>query len=352
MHWPTISNQALMTTIMSTTAFFAVVILGFIVRGILLGRLSAWSRKTASNIDDIIIAAIKSPSVIWIIMLGLFTALQFWDLDPHPRAILEKVLMAAGLLSLTMAVSSLTLQMIKHHAEKLGGHSGSTSLVQSIARIVIWTTGLMVILSSLGISVAPVLATLGVGGLAVALALQDTLSNLFAGVHINLNKIVRIGDYVQLESGAEGYVTDINWRSTTIRMPSNNMILVPNSKLAQSIITNYYYPSMDMSVRVPVGVHYSSNLRHVERVTIEVAKEVMQQVPGGVPEFEPVIRYNAFGDSSIQFNVIMRAKEYMDQHVIRHEFIIRLQERYAKEGINIPYPIRAINTTQENARFS
>jgi small-conductance mechanosensitive channel len=207
----------------------------------------------------------------------------------------------------------------------------------------------MVILSSLGVSVAPILATLGVGGLAVALALQDTLANLFAGVHISVNKLVRIGDYVKLESGDEGYVTDINWRTTAIKMPSNNMVLVPNSKLTQSIITNYYYPSKDMVFVVPVGVHYNSDLKKVERVTCEVAKEVMQQVPGGVPETAPCMRYHTLGDFSIQFNVVLRVREYTDQHLLRHEFIMRLQDRYAKEGIVIPYPVQAINTAQEEA---
>jgi small-conductance mechanosensitive channel len=101
---------------------------------------------------------------------------------------------------------------------------------------------------------------------------------------------------------------------------------------------------------VNVGVHYNSDLKKVEKVTCEVAKEVMRDVPGGVPEFQPFIRYNTFGDFSIGFTVILRAKEFVDQYLIKHEFIKRLQERYAKEGIIIPYPIRAINYEQEKTK--
>jgi small-conductance mechanosensitive channel len=207
--------------------------------------------------------------------------------------------------------------------------------------------GLLIVLNALGISITPILATLGVGGLAVALALQDTLANLFAGFHIIVSKQVRIGDYVKLESGQEGYVTDINWRTTKIQMLANNVVLVPNDKLAKVIVTNYYLPEKNMSVLVQVGVHYGSDLGKVEEITCDVARRVLREITGGVPDFEPFIRYHTFGDSSINFSVILRVGEFVNQYLVKHEFIKRLHERYAREGIVIPYPIRAINYDQE-----
>jgi small-conductance mechanosensitive channel len=162
--------------------------------------------------------------------------------------------------------------------------------------------------------------------------------------------LLRVGDYVKLETGEEGYVTDITWRTTKIKMLSNNIILVPNAKVTQTIITNYYFPEKDLAVLVNVGVHYNSNLNDVERITCEVAREIMNQVPGGVPEFEPFIRYNEFGDSGIKFTVILRAKEFTDQYLIKHEFIKRLHKRYKEEGIVIPYPIVALNYKQEGGK--
>jgi small-conductance mechanosensitive channel len=198
----------------------------------------------------------------------------------------------------------------------------------------------------MGISITPILATLGVGGLAVALALQDTLSNFFSGFHITVARQIKINDYIKLDSGEEGYVVDINWRTTKIKMLPNNVILVPNEKLTKAIVTNYCLPDKEMAVLVNLGVHYSSDLRKVEKVTCEAAREIMKEVVGGVPEFEPFIRYSAFGDSSIGFTVILRAKEFVDQYLIKHEFIKRLHERYKKEGIVIPYPIRTIHYEQ------
>jgi len=139
---------------------------------------------------------------------------------------------------------------------------------------------------------------------------------------------------------------DISWRNTTIRQLPNNVVIVPNSKLASIIVTNYYLPQQEMSVLVQVGVGYDSDLEKVEKVTIEVAKEVMREVPGGVPEFEPFIRYHTFGDFSIDFTVILRAREFVDQYLVKHEFIKRLHRRYQQEGIEIPFPIRTIYMRQ------
>ncbi|MBE0558129.1 MAG: mechanosensitive ion channel family protein, partial [Proteobacteria bacterium] len=192
-----------------------------------------------------------------------------------------------------------------------------------------------------------ILATLGVGGLAVALALKDTLSNFFAGFHIIATKQIRVGDYLKLSSQEEGYVNDISWRTTKVRTLAGNLILIPNAKLTELIVTNYTLPEKDMAVLVGLGVHYSSDLAKVEQVTCEVAAEVMREVPGGVPTFTPFIRYHTFGESGIDLTVVMRGETFVDQFLIKHEFIKRLHDRFAKEGIVIPYPIRALNYDQE-----
>jgi small-conductance mechanosensitive channel len=126
-------------------------------------------------------------------------------------------------------------------------------------------------------------------------------------------------------------------------MLANNMVIVPNSKLVQSVITNYHLPEPELAVLVELGVHYNSDLQKVEKVTCEVAKEVLQAVPGGIPGFDPFIRYHTFGDSSIKFSVIMRAREFVDNFLIKHEFIKKVQARYQQEGITIPFPIRTVH---------
>ncbi len=156
----------------------------------------------------------------------------------------------------------------------LAGAHATSSILVNLVRLVIFGLGALVILQSQGISITPVLTALGVGGLAVALALQDPLSNLFAGLQILSAKKVRIGNSIRLDSGDEGTVTDIAWRYTTVVTGLNNTVLVPNAKLASAIVTNYSMPDHEVVVNVAVGVDYGSDLEHVERVSLEVAREV------------------------------------------------------------------------------
>jgi small-conductance mechanosensitive channel len=199
-----------------------------------------------------------------------------------------------------------------------------TSLTRNIVSAVISVLGLLVILNGLGLSITPMLTALGVGGLAVALALQEPLGNFFAGLFLTLAGQIRVGDYVKLDSGEEGYVVDFSWRSTRLRMLANNLIVVPNAKLAQAIMVNHHLPSEECAVLVQVGVDYASDLGHVERVAIDVGREVMSSVPGGVAEFEPFVRFHTFGESSVDFTMILRARQFVDQYLVKHEFIKRL----------------------------
>jgi small-conductance mechanosensitive channel len=212
--------------------------------------------------------------------------------------------------------------------------------------VLVFAGGFLVILQALGISITPMITAMGLGGLAVALALQDTLANLFSGIFIIASKQVKPGDWVELDSGQKGYVADVTWRNTTIKELPNNMVIVPNSKLASTTITNYHQPVQEMALRIEVGVSYESNLGKVEQVTVDVAREVMRTVEGGIPEFEPLIRYHTFDDFSINFTVILRVKEYVDKFLVRHEFVKRLHERYGHEGIEIPFPIRTVHMKQ------
>ena len=329
--------------------FGAVFLAGYVARKILFKRLLNWAGNTTSPLDDVIISAIKGPSLIWLLMLAIYFAIRISSIPEDIANALGKLLLVLSILSVTIVINNIVGKVVKIYSREIESTLPVTSLTQNFSRILIFGTGILIILGSLGITITPILATLGVGGLAVALALQDTLSNLFSGFHIMMARQVKVGDFIKLESGEEGYVTDINWRTTRVKMLPNNEVLIPNSRLAQAVITNYYLPDKEMAVLVQAGVHYDSDLKKVEKVTCEVAKQVMKLVPGGVPDFEPFIRYHTFGDSSINFTVILRAREFVDQYLIKHEFIQRLHERYKKEGIVIPYPIRAINYQQEKA---
>lgn len=255
---------------------------------------------------------------------------------------LDHALVAMTVIVVSLGIAKVAGEAVHAGAVSHAGTSGSATIFVSITKIIVWTIGALVLLNSLGIAITPLLTALGVGGLAVALALQDTLSNLFAGIHILASRKVLPGDFIQLDNGMDGYVVDTNWRSTIIRQLPNNLLVVPNATVASSIVTNFHLPTHELSVTVPVGVGYDSDLEQVERVTIEVGREVMREVAGAVPGYEPVIRYTDFGASSVNFNVGLRAAEVTRQAVVIHEFIKRLHRRYQAEGIDFQSPNETI----------
>ena len=235
------------------------------------------------------------------------------------------------------------------YTRRIGRRSGQTKVLNSmvpmakrIVSIALVAMGVLVILDQLGISIAPLIAGLGIGGLAVALALQGTLTNFFAGLNVLTDGSIRVGDFIELDGGMRGYVDQIGWRTTRIRLLANNMVIIPNSRLADSVATNYNYPEDQMSVYLEVGVSYSSDLDHVEQVTVEVAKQVMGKTEGSVVEYEPSIWYTQFGDSNINFWVVLRAHGYMDSWLLTHNFIKALFRRYNQEGIEISFPARNV----------
>jgi small-conductance mechanosensitive channel len=208
-------------------------------------------------------------------------------------------------------------------------------------------------LGGLGISITPVLTALGVGGLAVALALQETLSNFFAGIHLLIEQPIRVGDFIKLESGQEGYVADIGWRTTRIRMLPNNMVILPNSKLTQSIVTNYYLPEPRMALLLPISVSCKADPERIEHILVEEATLALGQIPGLLAEPAPFVRFiPGFGESSLDFTLICQVREFTDQYLAQHELRKRILKRFRSDGIEIPFPQRTIHLRTEPHTFT
>ncbi len=317
------------------------VILGLALRAIF-GHLSHRAARTRWIGDDLVFDFLHRVALGALVVAGVWGAVVVLPFDDRWHRTATRTLLAAVIAIITFAVARSAAQLIRSAALSKSGVAQSATIFVNITRVVVLSIGLLIVLDSLGVSIAPLLTALGVGGLAVALALQDTLSNLFAGIHILASKKVQPGDFVRLDTGQQGYVVDINWRNTIMRELPNNLVIVPNAKLASSILTNFNQPEQEMSVLVQVGVSYDSDLEQVERVTIDVGKQVMETVTGAVATHEPFIRYHTFNDSSIDFSVILRGKEFTDQYLLTHEFIKRLHDRYRREGITIPFPMRTV----------
>jgi len=301
-----------------------------------LARRTRWVRA------DSLIDAL-SPTLTLIVLAGAVALLE-WTLPLNAQGThaLYIVLVATVVLALMVFADRISRGLLARMAVRSPALQGELGLIQGIMRGVVIGLALMVFLDSVGISITPLIASLGIGTAAVALALQDTLANLFAGIYMMAEKPIQAGHFIQLESNEQGWVEKVGWRSTHIRMLGDIMVVVPNSKLAGSVITNFSLPRDELAFTLDIGVDYGSDLEKVETATLEVTREVIKSVAGALPEFEPRVRYTTFAECSINFKVWLAAKDYMASLSVKHEFIKRLHARYLREGIIIPFPIRTI----------
>ncbi|GGS31583.1 mechanosensitive ion channel family protein [Streptomyces griseoviridis] len=317
----------------------------FLLRAVL-RWLAGHADRTRWSGDDVIVAALRTVAPWVAVSGGVAGAAAALPLRGALQHTVNQVLTVLLIFVVTVSAARVFAGLVRTVTASRSGVAGSATIFVNITRVLVLAIGFLVVLQTLGISIAPLLTALGVGGLAVALALQDTLANLFAGIHILASKTVQPGDYIRLSSGEEGYVEDINWRQTTVRDLSNNLVVIPNGQLAKTNMTNFMRPEQQLTITVQVGVAYDSDLEQVERVTAEVVTEVMKEITGAVPEHEPAIRFHTFGDSRIGFTVILGVGEFSDQYRIKHEFIKRLHRRYRDEGIRIPSPARTVALQQ------
>ena len=318
-------------------------------------------------LDVQVLATVRGPSVLFIIILGLvlsFVVLtglthenyEFMDdWDKWAR----KAWLVLIIAEVSYLASNLAQVMLAWYVRTIAARSSTTTLearlippIKRVLPITVYAFGLLIALDGLNVSISPLLAGFGIGGLAVALAVQPTLSNFFSGTYLVTEGELKEGDYIEIEGGPAGYVVEVSWRSTKIRNRMNNLVIIPNSKMVESIVTNYYSPTPAMNVIVNGGVSYDSDLLEVERIVMEVAKGVIAESPSAVKENEPFFGYSEFGDSNIDFWIYLQAKDRFGTFNITTEVIKGIHRRFKEEGIVINYPVRKLVQESPDGRMA
>jgi small-conductance mechanosensitive channel len=323
--------------------FFLIVLSSFIlaqiVHFILVNYVRRLAARTKTDLDDIIVNILSKPVSIFILFTGFYFALKsVSQLAPY-FSYIDGTFFVVTTLLLALIISQILRIVLSFWLRAQKQLEKMPKLLSNLVAMFIYLIAFLMILEHFNIEITPIIAAYGLGALAIALALQNTLSNLFAGLHIVSDRPINFGDFIEVEGGVSGFVEDIGWRSTRVRTLPNTLVIIPNSKLAESIITNYSLPVPEMSVVIQCGVDYGSDLEKVERVTIDVAKQVQEAVPGAMKDFQPFIRYHTFDESNINFSIILRVEEPAAKYVVTHEFIKALKKRYDEEEIEISWPI-------------
>ncbi len=307
-----------------------------------------WAEKTGTHLGKLIVEAFHGPLLILLLLIGGRVALGAMELTPRGERFATVGISLATAFVLIYASVKIYHGLLLEYGQRYEPIKPSLGILNLLGKALIIIIGLLITLDSLSISISPLLTTLGIGGLAVALAFKDTLANFFAGLYILADEPIRTGDYIKIEGGPEGYVVGVGWRSTRIRTLANNIVVIPNAKVSESIITNYFLPERRMSLLLNISVSYGSDSRKVEGILLDEAKRAAGEVEGLLTDPAPSVRLiPGFGESSLNFTLICQIREFVDQYSVQHELRHRILGRLRKEGIEIPFPQRTVHLRKE-----
>lgn len=269
-------------------------------------------------------------------VLGVYLALGQLGLTGRLARWGTEIVQVLLILVITVFSARILGRTVRAYTQREDTPLPSGSIFVNLIRWTVGVIGALSILATLGISIAPLVTALGVGGLAVGLALQPTLENVFSGIQLLASRQIKPGDFIRLETGEEGTVLDVTWRNTTVRRPSNEIVLVPNSVLARATVTNFSTEDPEYTLLVPVAFASAGDPDAVQRVALEVAQEVVAEVDGAVPGSEAGANFADLTPPAAILNVTIRCVGYQERIAVRHEFIRRLAKRFADEGIEAP----------------
>lgn len=320
--------------------------LGIVLRSLLFRVVRAWAGNEV-NLGDMLVESL--PIVLWSLILGLHLATQNSQIPRVYLRYIPKTLAVLWVASLTVAASRLVGRLVQFYGGRVTGAQSVTSITRRLAQLAVVAFGIAWLLRLFDVNLTSILTTLGVGGLAVALALQDTLSNLFAGFYVSISGLVHIGDYIKLNTGEEGYIADMNWRCTTMRN-GNNLVIVPNNKLGQAIYTNYNLPDRRYGTSVSITVGYESDVDRVQEILLAETTAAAVEIKGMVAGSPPSVLFNPGpGEWGLVFQVNFTVDEFNSQYPAQSELRKRLFKKLKAAGVPMPYPRSFLLQQKEHA---
>ena len=347
-------------THLSPTVFylllFATLVTASLALGLVLNRiLHYWTKKLVNTRGELVFSLLEPLPIPLLFLATIYAGLELLTLPPRVESICSKLIFALTVMVVFYFPAKVLVLFLRRVEQRNPAMGQVTEPSILFVRGLFAILAITIVLEHNHVSLTAVWTTLGVGSVAVALAMQETLSNLFAGLYLLADRPVSPGDYIKLDSGQEGYVLRIGWRSTTLRTQSNNIVFVPNSTMAKAVIVNYSLPELQVSLSIPVRVSYGSDPSRVEKALLDVTREAAQEgVPGLLLDPPPSVTLSpGFGDSSLDFSLNLNVRRFEDQVPVQSELRKRILARFAKEGINMPFPTRTIEldpTTRESLK--
>ncbi len=321
-------------------AFVATIVAGWFFDQLVGQGLRWFERRSGQRVGGMLAEALQGKIFAAFLLFGAWMVVTTLFTTPGITRFFTIILTLLAIAIFTLLAAQIVTGLVNLSVGR--GTVTSTSILNNVLRAIILTIGVVTAMSVIGIPINPLLGVIAGSSVGITLALQQPLTNLFAGIMLLATNKIEPGDYIRLASGEEGYVTDIQWHTTFIQLLTDNIIAVPNATIVSVILTNFDEPQKEMMIIIGFAVRIESDLDYVEQVTVEVGREVMQQVAGGVPDFTPLVRYTGVQDYTVTYNVILRVQDFNSQFPVRHEFIKRLLRRYTQVGITPAFPVRGV----------
>ena len=332
--------------------WYSLALIGWVIGGVVLTRrgvrlMTERAATTHTEVDDAIVSAIRRPLYLVLLLIGVNIWVMMVPFGAQAWTVMEKVNAGAGTVAVLLFIDSFIDGYITLRSSSSRVLATSGPVLKSTARILIIVVGSLMLLDAVGIDVTPILASLGVGSLALGLALQKALEDFLSGLLIAADQPIRVGDYIEIFGEESGTVLAIGWRTTRIRTRDDMVVIIPNSKLSQSTVVNRSMPRNSVEFIVDVGVDYSSDLERVAEVSLEVARSLQEGHSKATDGYSPRLVYMAFGGSSIDYQLWLSARSWEATFELRDAFIRALHARFKVENITIPFPMRTLDIPSE-----
>lgn len=327
------------------TILIITIIVAFLLKVILKTVLKPLTKKTKTKVDDIIISSLSSIIFYVIFLIGIKIGLSQFQLTTNVFQNLVNTL-------LILIMSVFLVKIINHLADlwmkewkfktKTTADERLIPFLQKILKAIIIILAVIFAFSGWNVDISPLLATAGIAGLAIGLAVKDSLSNILGGLQLVLDRTFKVGDKVELESGEMGVIMDIGLRSTKLKTYDNEVIYIPNGFLANAKIKNFTHPDVSIRVNVEFGVAYGSDTEKVRQVVLEAIKNIDTVIE----EPAPVVQFLNMSDSSLDFIGRAWVKEYTEAYSTKLKMTDEIYRALNKAGLDIPFPTRTVYTKE------
>lgn len=299
-----------------------------------------WVRRRFrdSNLAALWVETLDTPSVLWCLVAAIDIAVNVSPrLTPRQVVAANYGIGVFAIVSITLVAASLAVRLVSAYGERQGMPFAVAGLSRTLIRILVLAIGLMTLLHLFGVNIVPLVATFGVTGLAVALALQDTLANFFAGMHILIERPIFVGDIIRLDNAHEGVVTDIGWRTTRVRTGNNEIIVIPNTKITSGILVNSSLPTPRTQGEIVLMVAHEADSDQVKRIALEEAAAADGVLKDPAPAFlcEPGVLA-----THTQYKLLVTVESRPRQGAIHSDIRMAIMRRFREEGVPLPVVIR------------